>query len=62
MYVTVYLIPIEKVGSTLKAKFLIYLFIDDKSTDNSAKIVQKYIQKYNSIEFYQLTKNTGGED
>ncbi len=48
------------VNQSIGLEKLQILFIDDKSTDNSAKIVQKYIQKYNSIEFYQLTKNTGG--
>ena len=39
------------VNESIGLEKLQILFIDDKSTDNSAKIVQKYIQKYNSIEF-----------
>ena len=37
------------VNQSIGLEKLQILFIDDKSTDNSAKIVQKYIQKYNSI-------------
>lgn len=48
------------VNQTISLEKLQLLFIDDKSTDNSAEIVEKYLQKYSSIEFYQLKENTGG--
>ncbi|MCT0499924.1 MAG: glycosyltransferase family 2 protein [Lactococcus cremoris] len=48
------------VHQTIGLDALQLLFIDDKSTDNSAEIVEKYLQKYSSIEFYQLKENTGG--
>ena len=48
------------VNQTIGLDKLQLLFIDDKSTDTSAEIVEKYLQKYSSIEFYKLTKNTGG--
>ena len=48
------------IHQTIGMDALQLLFIDDKSTDNSAEIVEKYLQKYSSIEFYQLKENTGG--
>ncbi|MCT1173367.1 glycosyltransferase family 2 protein [Lactococcus lactis] len=48
------------VNQTIGLEKLQLLFIDDKSTDTSVEIVHQYLKKYESIEIYQLTKNTGG--
>lgn len=48
------------VNQTLSAEHIQIMFLDDKSTDESVKIVESYIEKYPSIELYALEENTGG--
>ncbi|WP_251421502.1 MULTISPECIES: glycosyltransferase [Lactococcus] len=48
------------VHQTLAAEHIQIMFLDDKSTDDSIKIVETYMEKYPSIELYVLDKNTGG--
>ena len=48
------------VHQTLTAEHIQIMFLDDKSTDDSVKIVETYMEKYPSIELYVLDKNTGG--
>lgn len=40
------------VNQTLSAEHIQIMFLDDKSTDESVKIVESYIEKYPSIELY----------
>ena len=71
MYKISIIIPVFNVEDTIQRAFdsilnqsigfenLEVIFIDDKSTDNSAKIIENYSNKYTNVKAILLTENSG---
>ena len=71
MYKISIIIPVFNVEDTLKNAFdsiksqtigfenLEVIFVDDKSTDDSLKIIKEFSKKYNNVKSICLNKNSG---